>query len=52
MAGVELAFDAARRAKAGRWPLDGGWLEQTQVCLDAVEYVERQERLLKRRTED
>lgn len=48
-AGVELAFVAARRAKQGIWPVAGGWLNQTQKCLDAVEYVELQERLLKPR---
>ena len=33
------AIMAADLAKHGSWPVAGGWLEQTQWCLDAVRLV-------------
>jgi hypothetical protein len=33
------AFDAERQAEKGCWPVEGGWLSQTQWCLEAVDFV-------------
>lgn len=48
---VTLAIYAARQAEQGRWPVAGGWLDQTQKCLDAIEYIRREEADWKRRRE-
>jgi hypothetical protein len=41
---VSLALMAQRRSDAGSWPVAGGWLDQTQKCLDAIDFI-RQEML-------
>lgn len=30
---------AASMAEKGLWPVDGGWLNNTQVCLDGVRFA-------------
>jgi hypothetical protein len=40
---VRLAMKAAKRAEAGAWPVAGGWLDQTQKCLDAMEFIESEQ---------
>jgi hypothetical protein len=33
---IHAALVAAEWAALGSWPVAGGWLDQTQVCLDAI----------------
>lgn len=40
---VLLAIEARRRLEQGRWPVGGGWLDQTAKCLEAIEMIERDE---------
>ena len=44
---VRMALVAAKRAKAGIWPVAGGWLDQTQKCLEAVEFIESEQAIWK-----
>ena len=47
-----LALKVESRVRdGGRWPVAGGWLEQTQWTLDAVEFVERERAYLKAQAE-
>lgn len=43
------ALAAARRIEKGCWPVAGGWLDQTQKCLDAIELIEDEQAEWKRR---
>lgn len=36
---IDDLFTAATYAKQGLWPITGGWLNQTAVCVDGVHYV-------------
>lgn len=36
---IRAALDAYIRSERGVWPIAGGWLDQTQKCLDAVEMI-------------
>ena len=36
---IDNALLAADLAEKGSWPLAGGWLDQTQSCLDAVLFI-------------
>jgi hypothetical protein len=40
---VLLAMAAAEREEKGQWPAAGGWLDQTQKCLDAVDFIQREQ---------
>lgn len=48
---ISRALYAARQAKDGAWPVAGGWLDQTQKCLDAVDFVRADEAEWKARQE-
>ncbi len=37
--GTHSALLAASLAEKGMWPVSGGWMDQTQSCLDAVLYI-------------
>lgn len=37
--GVIDALMAHEQAKFGRWPAGGGWLDQTQQCLEVVRLI-------------
>lgn len=34
-----LAMVAAELAEKGSWPVGGGWMDQTQICVQAVRLV-------------
>lgn len=37
--GTYQVLRAARLARKGHWPIAGGWLDQANILIDAVEYV-------------
>ncbi len=49
---VTRAMYAARQAELGLWPIGGGWLDQTQKCLDVVEFIRGEEADWKNRSKD
>lgn len=37
--GTSDVIKAARLARRGCWPIQGGWLDQAQILMEAVEYT-------------
>lgn len=37
--GTTLAILAWHEAKAGTWPVTGGWMDQVRTCVEAVQEV-------------
>ncbi len=42
-ASVRQALFASEQARLGNWPVSGGWMDQAQQLLDAVEFIGRDE---------
>jgi hypothetical protein len=51
-ADVLRAMYATRQAEHGCWPVGGGWLDQTQKCLDAIDFINGEKAECKRRNEE
>lgn len=49
---ITQAIYAERQAEHGCWPVAGGWLDQTQKCLDAIDFIKAERFECKRRNEE
>ena len=49
---VRAALKAERFCSEGKWPVAGGWLDQTMKCLEAIEFIEHENAEWERRKKE